>query len=197
MIKRNFFSILFVLSIAVCIYLTYNNLRMNLKYRNETSRLENLLNSSVRKYNNLINREKIQFISNSTNINNIIPLRDIKSTKVIIRIKEDDCTSCIDTFYKDIPIISKLIGKDNLIIIGDYQIKRHLYIDLANNNLKELKLLNINTEITDSYIEKHTNHSYYFVSNNNDINMIFIPLANDRRRTLNFFQIVKNIHFDD
>lgn len=160
----------------------------------ELQALHNSYNNSEREYKLLNIDQSNQFFAEDCMVR-VNPEEKPKKVSLIINLKEDDCQQCLDSIFINLKKAKDIVGKENIIVWGNYNKERDLFVDLNSRGLSDLAYRRFFFSKFMLPLDQ-LNRSYFFVYNEeNRASLVFIPDKDRPDRTLKYFQMVKAKYF--
>lgn len=167
---------LFILLIWISIFILFRNWQIRKEYNNLRKEYKVYEQNTKEMINHCIEKDTMQFLSESVNLNTnlkienedgeLIMLKNILDRrKIVFRFFEFNCNACYENSYISYKEMINKIGRDNALLLADYQNKRNLYVFMRINDFRcevyNTKGVELNLEIDKNRVP------YFFIVDEN------------------------------
>lgn len=133
--------------ICICILILFKNWQMNKEYVNLKKEHEVFQQNVKEMMNKLIKKDTLQFLSENITLNPNLEIENIDGElimlkkildgqKIVFRFFEFNCSACYENSYQSYKEMINKVGRDNALLLADYQNKRNLYTFMRINGFK-------------------------------------------------------------
>lgn len=167
---------LFVLIIWICTFILFRSWQIQKNYANLRKKHEVFQQNMEEIMNFYIKKDTLQFLSENINLKpnlrientdgELIMLNKIfDGRKIVFRFFEFNCNACYESSYASYKEMINRVGRDNALLLADYQNERNLYVFMRINDFRcevyNTKGVELNLEIDKNRVP------YFFIVDKN------------------------------